>query len=86
MANFNFIKEELVQSNQLLLDEKYGLIATMNNLKNSLKRLSENSDSYEVVFNFFVIKNALYFYSQTLYRRNKPLIQIIEDLRYHNMN
>ena len=38
------------------------------------------------VFNFFVIKNALYFYSQTLYRRNKPLIQIIEDLRYHNMN
>ncbi len=53
LANFNFIKEELVQSNQLLLDEKYGLIATMNNLKNSLKRLSENSDSYEVVFNRF---------------------------------
>ena len=51
LANFNFIKEELVQSNQLLLDEKYGLIATMNNLKNSLKRLSENSDSYEVIFN-----------------------------------
>ena len=53
LANFNFIKEELVQSNQLLLDEKYGLIATMNNLKNSLKRLSENSDSYEVIFNRF---------------------------------
>lgn len=53
LANFNFIKEELVQSNQLLLDEKYGLIATMNNLKNSLKRLSENSDSYELVFNRF---------------------------------
>ena len=53
LANFNFIKEELVQSNQLLLDEKYGLIATMNNLKNSLKRLSENSDSYELIFNRF---------------------------------
>ena len=53
LANFNFIKEELVQSNQLLLDEKYGLIASMNNLKNSLKRLSENSDSYEVIFNRF---------------------------------
>ena len=53
LANFNFIKEELVQSNQLILDEKYGLIATMNNLKNSLKRLSESSDSFSNIYERF---------------------------------
>jgi len=43
LANFNSIKEELVYSQQLLSDEKYGLTTTMTNLKNSLKRLSESS-------------------------------------------
>ena len=53
LANFNFIKEELVYSQQLLSDEKYGLVTTMTNLKNSLKRLSESSDSYSTLFKRF---------------------------------
>ena len=53
LANFNSIKEELVYSQQLLSDEKYGLVTTMTNLKNSLKRLSESSDSYSTLFKRF---------------------------------
>ena len=53
LANFNSIKEELVYSQQLLSDEKYGLITTMTNLKNSLKRLSESSDSYSTLLGRF---------------------------------
>ncbi len=53
LANFNFIKEELVQSSQLISDEKHGLIAMMNNLKNSLKRLSENSASFSDIYERF---------------------------------
>jgi DNA repair protein RecN (Recombination protein N) len=53
LANFNFIKEELVQSSQLISDEKHGLIAKMNNLKNSLKRLSENSASFSDIYERF---------------------------------
>ena len=53
LANFNSIKEELVNSQQLLSDEKYGLITTMTNLKNSLKRLSESSDSYSTLLDRF---------------------------------
>ena len=53
LANFNSIKEELVYSQQLLSDEKYGIITTMTNLKNSLKRLSENSDSYSTLLDRF---------------------------------
>ena len=50
LANFNAIKEELVYSQQLISDDKYGLVSTMNNLKNSLKRLSESSDSFNDVY------------------------------------
>ena len=50
LANFNSIKEELVYSQQLISDDKYGLVSTMNNLKNSLKRLSESSDSFNDVY------------------------------------
>ena len=53
LANFNSIKEELVYSQQLLSDEKYGLTTTMTNLKNSLKRLSESSDSYSILLDRF---------------------------------
>ncbi len=53
LANFNSIKEELVYSQQLLSDEKYGLTTTMTNLKNSLKRLSESSDSYSTLLDRF---------------------------------
>ena len=53
LANFNSIKEELVYSQKLLSDEKYGLVTTMTNLKNSLKRLSESSDSYSTLFKRF---------------------------------
>ena len=53
LANFNSIKEELVYIQQLLSDEKYGLITTMTNLKNSLKRLSESSDSYSTLLGRF---------------------------------
>ena len=53
LANFNSIKEELVYSQQLLSDEKYGLMTTMTNLKNSLKRLSESSDSYSILLDRF---------------------------------
>jgi len=53
LANFSFIKEELVQSSQLISDEKHGLIAMMNNLKNSLKRLSENSASFSDIYERF---------------------------------
>ena len=53
LANFNSIKEELVYSQQLLSDEKYGLVTTMTNLKNSLKRLSDSSDSYSTLFKRF---------------------------------
>ena len=53
LANFNSIKEELAYSQQLLSDEKYGLITTMTNLKNSLKRLSESSDSYSTLLGRF---------------------------------
>ncbi len=53
LANFNSIKEELVYSQQLLSDEKYGIISTMTNLKNSLKRLSESSDSYSILLDRF---------------------------------
>ena len=53
LANFSFIKEELVQSTQLISDEKHGLIAMMNNLKNSLKRLSENSASFSDIYERF---------------------------------
>ncbi len=53
LANFNSIKDELVYSQQLLSDEKYGLIITMTNLKNSLKKLSENSDSYSSLLERF---------------------------------
>tara|TARA_B100000959_G_scaffold273760_1_gene324671 strand:- start:1114 stop:2766 length:1653 start_codon:yes stop_codon:yes gene_type:complete len=53
LANFNSIKEELVYSQKLLSDEKYGLVTTMTNLKNSLKRLSDSSDSYSTLFKRF---------------------------------
>ena len=53
LANFNAIKEELVYSQQLISDDKYGLVSTMNNLKNSLKRLSESSDSFNDVYERF---------------------------------
>ena len=53
LANFNSIKEELVYSQQLISDDKYGLVSTMNNLKNSLKRLSESSDSFNDVYERF---------------------------------
>ncbi len=53
LANFNSIKEELVNSQQLISDDKYGLVSTMNNLKNSLKRLSESSDSFNDVYERF---------------------------------
>ncbi|MBT3559768.1 MAG: DNA repair protein RecN [Flavobacteriaceae bacterium] len=53
LANFNSIKEELVYSQQLLSDEKYGLITIMTNLKNSLKRLSESSNSYSILLDRF---------------------------------
>ena len=53
LANFSSIKDELVYSQQLLSDEKYGLIITMTNLKNSLKKLSENSDSYSSLLERF---------------------------------
>ena len=53
LANFNAIKEELVYSQQLILDDKYGLMSTMNNLKNSLKKLSESSDSFSDIYERF---------------------------------
>ena len=53
LANFNAIKEELVYSQKLISDDKYGLVSTMNNLKNSLKRLSESSDSFNDVYERF---------------------------------
>ncbi len=53
LANFNAIKEDLIYSQQLISEDKYGLVSAMNNLKNSLKRLSENSDSFSDIYKRF---------------------------------
>ncbi len=53
LANFSAIKEELFYSKQLISDDKYGLVSTMNNLKNSLKRLNESSDSFSDIYERF---------------------------------
>jgi len=76
LANFNSIKDELVYSQQLLSDEKYGLIITMTNLKNSLKKLSENSDSYSSLLERF---SSILIEADDIYNEIENNLEILEE-------